>query len=63
MKIRVAENSGFCYDGKNAERVVLKLGDKRYAVKEPSDLITEGVDSHIVRLIEAIRRDHSYLYL
>ncbi|MCR5269052.1 MAG: putative selenate reductase subunit YgfK [Lachnospiraceae bacterium] len=57
-----SENNGFCFERTDADRIILRLYDKQYVAENAPDLIPQGVDAKIVRLIEAVRRDYSYLY-
>ncbi|MBO4901423.1 MAG: putative selenate reductase subunit YgfK [Lachnospiraceae bacterium] len=58
-----SENSGFCFDKrKDAPFIHVRLLGNTYLAKSFADLITDGVDPQIVRLIEAVYRYHAYLY-
>lgn len=50
-----SKNSGFCFDNpKGTEKIFLRLADTLYEAHSVSDLIAEGVDAKIARLIEAV---------
>lgn len=54
-------NNGFCFLRPGREMLKLRLYDKEYAADNITDLIAQGVDGNLVRFIEAVYRNYSYL--
>ncbi|MBR6452274.1 MAG: putative selenate reductase subunit YgfK [Lachnospiraceae bacterium] len=56
-----SENSGFCFERytsenqKDAEKIFLRLDDVEYEAMSVSDLIAQGVDAKIARVLEAVK--------
>ncbi|MBR4169008.1 MAG: putative selenate reductase subunit YgfK, partial [Lachnospiraceae bacterium] len=50
-----SENNGFCYEDRGTGRLItLRLDGTIYHAKNASDLIKEGVEASVVRLVEAV---------
>lgn len=50
-----SENNGFCYEDRGTGRLItLRLDGTTYHAKNASDLIKEGVEASVVRLVEAV---------
>ena len=54
-------NNGFCFLRPGREMLKLRLYDKEYAADNITDLIAQGVDGDVVRLIESVYKNYSYL--
>lgn len=55
-------NNGFCFLRPGREMLKLRLYDKEYAADNITDLIAQGVDGDVVRFIESVYKNYSYLY-
>lgn len=54
-------NNGFCFMRRNKESLKLRLNEKEYSAETITDLIAQGVDSDIVRFIDSVYKNYSYL--
>lgn len=55
-------NNGFCFMRRNKETLKLRLNEKEYSAETITDLIAQGVDPDIVRFIDSVYRNYSYLF-